>query len=193
MCIERIENYAFRGCTPLHSVHLAGGGVETRTLIGFGAFQDCTSLQSVRIGNAGYSLCNSLRSVHLPNSVTIIEMYAFQGCKSLISVQIPESVGIIECRAFTDCKSLQSVWCIPGGAAIQGGPFHGCDKFEQRQTNGTNYDLDTETWLRRRFDHLPIHRACYYTMHSQQQHQIICPPSSEIVNRRHWLQLMRWA
>ncbi len=29
-------------------------------------------------------------------------------------------------------------------------------------TYGTNYHPDTATWLRQRFDNLPIHQACYY-------------------------------
>lgn len=51
----------------------------------------------------------SLTSIDIPESVTIIEEYAFYGCDSLISVTLPSKVKSIERYAFDSCESLQSI------------------------------------------------------------------------------------
>ena len=47
-----------------------------------------------------------LTSITIPNSVTSIGGYAFDGCSSLTSVTIPNSVTSIGKSAFSDCSSL---------------------------------------------------------------------------------------
>ena len=90
------------------------GTTYSVTRIGGNAFQNCSSLTSVGIGNSvtsieweAFSGCSSLTSVTIPtNSVTDIGRYAFQGCSSLTSVNIPESVTSIGDDAFYGCYSL---------------------------------------------------------------------------------------
>ena len=62
------------------------GATYSVTSIGYGAFNDCTSLTSVTI----------------PNSMKVIGDYAFAGCSSLTSVTIPNSETIIGLNAFPD-------------------------------------------------------------------------------------------
>ena len=107
-----IGNNAFQYCTSLTSVTI-GNSV---TNIGVRAFATCTSLTSVTIPNSvtsigGYAFggCTSLTSVTIGNSVTSIEGQVFQSCTSLTSVTIPNSVTSIGDRAFQDCTSLTSV------------------------------------------------------------------------------------
>ena len=64
------------------------------TIIGEGAFSDCTSLKGITI----------------PNSVTSIEDSAFEYCFSLISVVIGDSVEHIGEEAFFSCGKLLEVY-----------------------------------------------------------------------------------
>ena len=84
------------------------------TSIGYGAFDYCSSLTSVTIGNSVTSIgnrafekCSSLTSITIPNSVTSIGEYAFRR-SSLFSITIPNNVTSIGTLAF-DCSSLTSV------------------------------------------------------------------------------------
>jgi hypothetical protein len=73
------------------------------TSIGVGAFENCTSLTSVTIGNsvtsigiAAFALCTSLTSVIIGNGVTNIGGSAFSNCTELTSFLMlgaPPTVG----------------------------------------------------------------------------------------------------
>ncbi len=58
-----------------------------------------------------YTLCLSLTSVSIPNSVTSIEGFAFGYCSSLASITIPNSVEYIGGGAFA-CKSLRTIYSM---------------------------------------------------------------------------------
>ncbi len=178
---------AFRNCLSLQSIRIPSGVTD----IGVAAFYGCTSLQSVHISNGvttigaeAFWCCSSLQSLHIPTSVRTIGEYAFGGCSSLPSLIIPNGVASIEegafCHctalplihisstvahikisAFEGCSSLKVIYIPNSVTEIGAKAFLNCDKLDQRQTNGTNYHPDTVTWLRQRFDNLPIHRACY--------------------------------
>ena len=47
-------------------------------------------------------------SVEIPNTVKIINTWAFNGCRSLTAVTIPESLTSIQARAFNGCAALTS-------------------------------------------------------------------------------------
>ena len=107
-----IGNSAFNGCTGLTSVTI-GNSV---TSIGNSAFNGCTGLTSVTIGNGVTSIdlyafkgCTGLTSVTIPNSVTSIGGEAFFACSGLTSVTIPNSVTSIGNKAFQGCSGLTSV------------------------------------------------------------------------------------
>ncbi|MBQ0098571.1 MAG: leucine-rich repeat protein, partial [Oscillospiraceae bacterium] len=101
--VTSIGRYAFEGCTSLTSVTI-GNSV---TSIEWGAFCGCTSLTSITIPNSVTSIgegafrdCTSLTSITIPDSVTSIGRYAFYGCASLMSITIPNSVTSIGRKAF---------------------------------------------------------------------------------------------
>jgi hypothetical protein len=75
--------------------------------IGLCAFEYCTSLTSVTIGNSVKEIewwvfrgCINLTSVTIGNSVTKIGDSTFCGCRNLTSVVIPDSVKEIDINAF---------------------------------------------------------------------------------------------
>ena len=80
------------------------------TIIGYGAFEQCSSLTSITI----------------PKGVTLISAYAFLGCSSLTSITIPESVTSISDGAFGDCSSLTSITIPESVTSISDGAFNGC-------------------------------------------------------------------
>ena len=92
--------------------------------IGEWSFKGCTSLKSITIpdsvtiiGECAFSECTSLESITIPNSVISIEDEAFGGCKNLKSVIIPGSVTTIGEDVFWGCTKLESLIGVPGSYA----------------------------------------------------------------------------
>ena len=56
----------------------------------------------------------NIKSIIIPDSVTVIGDYAFEGCASLKSITFPDSVTKIGDSAFASCESLEEV-IIPNG------------------------------------------------------------------------------
>ena len=65
------------------------------------------------IGYFAFQGCSSLTRVTIPDSVTKIGAYAFSGCSNLTSVYISEYVEEIYYAAFNICSSLKEVYCRP--------------------------------------------------------------------------------
>ena len=86
------------------------------TSIGDRAFDQCSGLTSVTIGNSvksigesAFAYCSGLTSVTIGNSVTSIGDRAFDQCSGLTSVTIPNSVTTIGEEVFGNCSRLNSV------------------------------------------------------------------------------------
>ena len=92
------------------------GKSYTVTLIESKAFEECTSLNSIKIPSSVQSIeystfwgCTGLTSIYIPSSVKKIREHAFYNCSTLTSIYIPSSVETIGCGAFLRCKSLTSI------------------------------------------------------------------------------------
>lgn len=72
----------------------------------------------------------SLTGIHIPNSVTSIDNYAFDNCTSLTSITIPNSVTSIGSYAFAGCTSLESVTIGDSVTSIGDAAFYYCTSLE---------------------------------------------------------------
>ena len=108
----------------------ASGG--TATLTHYYGDKSCPELPSVIYGREVTALENTfadnktVRSVNIPDSVTSIGNYAFQGCTGLVSVAMPEKAGLIGSGAFKGCSGLESVTIPDGVTDIGNSAFDGC-------------------------------------------------------------------
>ncbi|MBO4464090.1 MAG: PEGA domain-containing protein [Prevotella sp.] len=68
----------------------------------------------------------NLTSISIPNSVTVIDEYAFVGCSNLTSISIPNSVTEIYYQAFEGCSNLTSIHIPNSVMTIGTGAFKGC-------------------------------------------------------------------
>ena len=78
------------------------------------------------IGNYAFDGCIDLTSVSIPSSVISIGGSAFSSCSSLTSITIPEGVTGIGAYTFNGCSSLISVIIPSSVTSIEGGAFSYC-------------------------------------------------------------------
>ena len=145
--VTSIGSSAFKDCSNLTSVVIG----DSVTSIGDSAFSNCSSLESVYITDLtawmnikfSSSYANPLSNgaklylngslvtdLVIPDSVTSIGDYAFEGCDSLTSVMIPDSVTSIGSSAFYNCSSLTSVVIPDSVTSIGGWAFYNCSSLE---------------------------------------------------------------
>ena len=138
--VERIGGGAFINCRGLTSVTIPAKVVS----IGGVAFGYCSALRQINVdaGNQSFTSIdgvlytkdqsvllafpNALTSVKIPQGVTNIGGWAFEGCNSLKSVTIPEGVTTIENNAFKECGGLESVVMPSGLKKIGWDAFDNC-------------------------------------------------------------------
>ena len=120
--VTSIDDYAFSN-TGLNSIHIHDLEAWCKIKYKEGAFSKGHALflngeeiknlyipnNVTSIGNYAFEGCNGLTSVTIPNSVTSIGDYAFKDCDCLTSVTIPNSVTSIGDYAFDFCSGLTSV------------------------------------------------------------------------------------
>ena len=61
------------------------------------------------IDRYAFSSCTALTNIEMGNGVAVIGDYAFSNCSALTSVDIPKSVNSIGSNAFSYCSSLESI------------------------------------------------------------------------------------
>lgn len=107
------------------------GGCYNVVRIGSNAFKDCTSIESIDLGqvsivsNDAFNGCSMLSSVNIPNTVTTIGWGAFYGCSNLTAIEIPDSVISIGEEAF-GATALINVYIPSSVNTIDGSTFVNC-------------------------------------------------------------------
>lgn len=145
--IEKIECWAFAGCTGLTTIKIPNGVTE----IGSRAFEDCTGLTFVEIPDSVTNIdyeaffgCTAISQplynkrffvkmpsaykdkFNIPDGIETICNTAFQDCSNLTDIVIPDSVTVISDSAFEGCTGLTSIVIPNSVTAIFDGAFEGC-------------------------------------------------------------------
>ena len=122
------------------------------TSIGGGAFQVpwYSGLTSVTIPNSVTSIgeyafegCSGLTSMTIPNSVTSIGNGAFSGCFGLTELTIPNSVTSIGEGTFSGCTSLTSLTIPNSVTSIGSEAFSGCFGLTSISVENGNEEYDS--------------------------------------------------
>lgn len=105
--------------------------------IGYGAFAECKSIESLvipetvtTVGNYAFSQCSWVQTVEVPDTIVSLGKYAFAGCSSLESFKIPNGIKEISYGVFFDCTSLKNIEIPEGVQTIGGMVFGNCKSLE---------------------------------------------------------------
>ena len=120
--VEAIDGYALSHCPNLKKVIIGSGLKEIDKY----AFCNNPKLESIIVDRANNFIdsregCNAIidkssnvlikgcKTTIIPDSVVLIEKYAFYGCSELTYIVIPDSVTTINESAFHSCTSLETI------------------------------------------------------------------------------------
>ena len=143
--VTKFGNYVFASSN-LESITFENvGGISS---FGTTSFKDCTKLKEVHIddlsawcgksfsstywmnplyGGAGLYVGNDIiNDLIIPDDVTTIAEYAFNGCGSLKSVTMHDGVTNVKAGAFSTCANIESVKLSAGLTMISGQLFYKC-------------------------------------------------------------------
>ncbi len=137
--VTRIDHKAFAICPGVTSIVVESGNprydshndcnaiIETasNTLI-VGCKNTIIPNSVTEIGDYAFDGCRGLTGIVIPNSVTAIDFMAFYGCSGLTSIDIPNSVTKIGIQAFGKCTGLTSIVIPNSMTEIDDHAFNGC-------------------------------------------------------------------
>ncbi|MBR4589725.1 MAG: leucine-rich repeat domain-containing protein [Bacteroidaceae bacterium] len=138
--VTSIGNHAFWGCYKVSSIKIGSGvsgltGIYDDDMDMCSAFVGCTGLSSIEVSpnNNNYDSrnnCNAIietstnklyvgcKNTVIPNDVTNIMSYSFNGCFELTSITIPDSVERVYPNAFYYCTKLYDLTPDPIGFSM---------------------------------------------------------------------------
>ena len=132
--VTSIASQAFLDCSSLNSISI-GNNVQR---IEYLAFRNCRGLKNVIfpsslefIGDDAFQGCSGLQSIEIPNSVTKINSGAFEGCSNLKEIVLPNGLKEIGYRIFMNCSSLATITIPVSVIKIGRQAFNGCESLSE--------------------------------------------------------------
>ena len=126
--VAAITNKAFQGCSALKSVSIG----NTVVSIGDNAFDSCSKLTDITIpdnvstlGKAVFQYCRGLQYVRIGNNIKKINDSTFVYCSNLAYVELPNALTSIGKWAFAECSSLETI-IIPENVTVIGDAAFNC-------------------------------------------------------------------
>ena len=129
--ITEIRQSAFYKCSNLTAIHIS----DLAAWCNISFSHDMNDQYSNYYSDEVNPLCSAhhlylkgkeIKDLTIPNGVTEIKAYAFQGCSGLTSMTIPNSVTSIGNSAFRYCSGLTSITIPNSVTSIYGGAFYDC-------------------------------------------------------------------
>ncbi len=117
--VETIASNAIANCRSLTGLILPGtlqnciSGILANNLTWVEFSEGITYIDAYAV-----TTCSSLKNIFLPNTLTVIDAYAFYNNRNLTEVVIPESVEQINKGAFDSCVGLESITILNPACVI---------------------------------------------------------------------------
>ncbi|MBQ2605156.1 MAG: leucine-rich repeat protein [Clostridia bacterium] len=145
--LNYVGNSAFHGCSSLKSVSFPRG----LTYLGSNAFDGCTSLKEINIESGSdhfmsengvlfdntqkrlviYPPAKPDTNYTVPQSVIIIDSYAFSNANNLKTVNLPEGLVTIDMCGFYYCKNITEIPLPKSLKTLEFGAFMGCESITE--------------------------------------------------------------
>lgn len=101
-----------------------------------------TRLKTIQLPNSitiikdgAFWQCPLLEVIYIPESVNIIESNVFGICHKLKNIKIPQAVTVINYATFVNCTSLEEITLHNNITSIEEGAFSGCTSLKQITLN----------------------------------------------------------
>ena len=154
--VTEIGLWAFGNIKTLKKITIDNAPVKI-----YGAFQGCSALEIVDLGNAilelnsaydyGYYACfagcNSLESITIPNSITRIDSRMFQDCTKLKEINLPNNLTSIGEYAFQNCTCLGTITLPNTLKSIGNNAFESCTQLKTIDFPVSLKDIGSSTFL----------------------------------------------
>lgn len=109
--VKKVGDYAFSGCSSLKSIEFP----DSVIYIGYASLLRCVLLENIKLSSKITSInyytmaYTNISEIDIPEGITSIDGYAFEGCSRLEKVKIPASLNSFNIGVFWDVKSLKNI------------------------------------------------------------------------------------
>ena len=124
--VEIIGEYLFQNYSPLKRLKIPEGIKEIR----WNAFENCTALEAVQFPASLHTICEcafwntGLTTVHIPDTVRVLEDYAFFSCEKLTSLSLATTANLAD---VFDMALVEEITLAEGVSVIEEEAFGGAE------------------------------------------------------------------